>query len=154
MLALSLFKQNKFAEAVGVFRTYLAMRPADSDATTSLAVALAQLGRFPEAIDLFRRLVETNPRDQSARRNLAVALSDAQRLSEAARVIDEALALQPEDPFLYLLKGQNEFQLGHLNRARALARACGGAQSERSRNTGISRPGPGSDWAIGEACYN
>ena len=33
--------------------------------------------------------------------------------------------LEPEDPFLYLLKGQNEFQLGHLDRARvSLERAA------------------------------
>jgi Flp pilus assembly protein TadD len=44
---------------------------------------------------------------------------EARRLSEAARVIDEALIALPEDPVLYLLKGQTEVQLGHLDLARA-----------------------------------
>ena len=76
LLADTAFAQQHFDEAIGLYRTFLEMRPRDVGATINLGVALAQSGRPREAADIFRRALQLDPSSAMAQRNLAIVLED------------------------------------------------------------------------------
>ena len=74
-LAQIYMRQQRFGEAIPMFRRALAVRPDDSRTLGSLGVALASTGRLDEAIAAFERAVALDQGNTSARANLARALA-------------------------------------------------------------------------------
>ena len=95
LLAESLFRQQKFDEAIAHYQQFLAYRPADVAAQVQLGIAYAALGRQDDAIAQFRRVVDLNPQDAVAHRNLARALLETGNLDEAALALRRAVELNP-----------------------------------------------------------
>lgn len=78
-LADSVFTQERFTEAIGLYQEFLGERPRDVGGTINLGVALAQTGRTREAVELFRRAIQLEPSNPTARRNLAIAMEGMPR---------------------------------------------------------------------------
>ena len=76
LLADSAFGQERFDEAAGLYRAFLAVRTGDVGATINLGVALAQSGRPREAADAFKRAIQLDPSNAMARRNLAIVFDE------------------------------------------------------------------------------
>jgi tetratricopeptide (TPR) repeat protein len=75
--------QGELAEAAGLFRRALELRPNDPETWNSLGVVLVSQGEIAHGIDAFTRALRADPDHASAHRNLAIAL-DRQGRSAAA----------------------------------------------------------------------
>jgi cytochrome c-type biogenesis protein CcmH/NrfG len=75
--------QGELAEAAGLFRRALELRPNDPETWNSLGVVLVSQGEIAHGIDAFTRALRADPDHAGAHRNLAVAL-DRQGRSAAA----------------------------------------------------------------------
>jgi tetratricopeptide (TPR) repeat protein len=115
----ALFAQQKFADALPYYRTFVAARPRDSGAMTNYAITLAETGDASGAIAAFHRAVDINPADTTARRNLAKALFNQGRVDEAEAETRSLLQVQPSDSVGHDLLGRALASKGRLSEARA-----------------------------------
>ena len=83
------YQQGNYAEAADNFRSYLADRPADSQATYDYAILLAQLGRHAEAVPLLETLHRMNPGREAAYFKLGVEYVLLQRDADAEKAFTE-----------------------------------------------------------------
>lgn len=83
------YSQGSYEESANNFRSYLADRPADAQATYDYAVLLAQLGRHAEAVPLLESLHRMNPGREAAYFKLGVEYVILQRDAEAEKVFSE-----------------------------------------------------------------
>lgn len=81
--AIDLHKQNRFAEAIPLYRRYLYQRPSDSGVWTNLGAALRAEKQAIAAIGCYRRALDLKPDDAAILSNLGNALKDLDRLDEA-----------------------------------------------------------------------
>jgi Flp pilus assembly protein TadD len=109
----------------------------------ALAVMAASLKRFPENVDLLydyamlaeklnnlelmetslRKVMKLAPANQHAYNALGYSLAERNvRLTEAFTLIEKALELAPQDPFIMDSMGWVQFRLGRLQEAEALLR--------------------------------
>ncbi|MCX6895974.1 MAG: tetratricopeptide repeat protein [Verrucomicrobia bacterium] len=82
-------QQGRPAESAVNFRSYLAARPADAQATFDYAVLLASLGRHDEAVPLLESLHRMNPAREAAYFKLGVEYVLLQRDADAEKVFTE-----------------------------------------------------------------
>jgi Flp pilus assembly protein TadD len=109
---------NRMPEALAVMTRGVARFPDD----TSLLYDYAMLAERAERLDLMepalRKVIKLAPKNQQAYNALGYAFADRNmRLPEALALIDQALKLAPEDPFIMDSMGWVQFRLGHLDRA-------------------------------------
>src|SRR5262245_42053804 len=69
---LALFKENKFADAILLFRQALQLRR-DAGTLHNLGVAFARLGQLDDAVASFREAVALNPQSAGSYKNLGLA---------------------------------------------------------------------------------
>jgi tetratricopeptide (TPR) repeat protein len=105
-------ERNALAEAVRLYREYVAREPRDAAGRVALARALAWQGRHGEAVATYDSVLATWPRDRDAVLGRAQVLAWANRHAEALRAYTDWLAQAPED--------------GEAVRARALTLAWAG----------------------------
>jgi tetratricopeptide (TPR) repeat protein len=92
----TLVDQKKYAEAIGVLESLLALRPDDPRALNNLGVAYLEVGRVEEAVKRLEHLIALRPEELSARVNLAIALRGLGRLEESLACAEQALVVAPE----------------------------------------------------------
>ncbi len=92
--------------------------PEDTDLIYDRAMVAEKLNRLDEMERLLRRLIEIKPDNQNAYNALGYSLADRKiRLEEARTLIQQAVKLAPEDPFIADSLGWVEFRLGNTEEA-------------------------------------
>ena len=92
----ALFTQQRYAEAVLVYRRLLELKPDDSEARNDLGFALLQMGDQQGAIEELRRAVEKGPQLQRPWLTLGFANLQAGNAAEARQALEKARDLDPE----------------------------------------------------------
>jgi hypothetical protein len=82
LLADARFGQERWAEAVGEYRTYLAQRSEDAAAWINLGIASVASGVIDDAVDAFARAAAIEPGNERAQRLLALAREDRAKLAD------------------------------------------------------------------------
>ena len=83
LLAVALFSQGQWDEAIVHYTAYLVTEPNDAGALNNLGVALASTGKLDDAIVVFRHALAVDSLDGAAERNLANALAARRALDQA-----------------------------------------------------------------------
>jgi tetratricopeptide (TPR) repeat protein len=115
-------------EALGVLSKSLDQHPDNPELLYEVALAAERANRIAEAERYLRRLIEVKPDSAQGYNALGYSLADRSlRLDEAQQLIDKALSLSPDDPFILDSKGWLLFRQGQamaaleiLKRAHAL----------------------------------
>lgn len=116
-------ESGRFADAFAVLDQALGDQPDQPDLLYEAALAAEKVGKVDVLDRLLRRLIEIKPDHAHAYNALGYSYVDrGQRLEEAARLIDKALELSPEDPFILDSKGWLLFRRGDANGALDLLR--------------------------------
>ena len=95
--AVCLLGQKRFAEAVEVLKTALALKPTWRELHSNLGYACVQLSRPDEAIVHFREALRLDPNYVPSYTALAELLSRRGEREEAKRLLGQALELNPAD---------------------------------------------------------
>jgi protein O-mannosyl-transferase len=96
-LGLTFFREKRFPEAVGVFRTLAEDRFDAFEPHNNLAAALVGMGRFDEGISEYQRSLRINPDAPNTYNNLGVAYLQRRHYSDAADQFRKVLALDPDN---------------------------------------------------------
>ncbi len=105
-------------EAYTVLQGALAKQPDQTDLLYEAALAVERLDRLADAERYLRRLIALKPDSAQGYNALGYSLADrGLRLDEALQLIDKALSLAPDDPFILDSKGWVLFRLGRLAEA-------------------------------------
>lgn len=118
---------ERHEEALEVLETALKSRPDDPDLLYESAMVAERLDRVDLMEDHLRKLIELQPDHAHAYNALGYSLADrGLRLNEAQTLIEKALELEPDDPFILDSMGWVRFRLDDLQGALAhLERAYG-----------------------------
>jgi tetratricopeptide (TPR) repeat protein len=95
MLALALYQQQRFPEALSAVDAALELRSDATDTHMLRAVLLSGMGRYADALDEFARVTALQPGRPEAWYRSSKILSVLGRFSEAASALDRALAIMP-----------------------------------------------------------
>lgn len=99
-----LLQQDRYQQAEGELRLYLAGDPENGYAHALLAMCLVELKQFDPAEASARQAVALSPASSLGHRVLGVVLLRRNRIDEAAHAIDEALRVDPANADLFALK--------------------------------------------------
>jgi Flp pilus assembly protein TadD len=94
--ALSLAREQRFADAELIFRRIAEQRPDDGMVCMNLAAALASQGKLEEALPWLERAATLRPGDAGAQFNLGRTLSSLKRFADAAAPLERAAQLAPD----------------------------------------------------------
>lgn len=121
---IQLLKEHALLDrAYALLASETARQPDDLDLLYEQAMMADRLDRFQEMERLLRVILEKKPDYHHALNALGYALADRnERLPEAKELIEKALALAPEDPFITDSLGWVKFRLGRLDEAEGLLR--------------------------------
>jgi tetratricopeptide (TPR) repeat protein len=113
------------AAAYSVLTKALDTHPDDPDLLYDLAMVAEKLGRIEVVEAKLNRLIELKPNNAHALNALGYTLVDrTPRLAEGLALIERALALAPDDPFILDSMGWAQFRMGKLDEAeKSLRRA-------------------------------
>ena len=101
------------ADAYAVLNAALAQHPDQPELLYDVALLAEKLGRVDELESRLRRLIEIKPDHAHALNALGFSFADRNiRLAEARTLIERALELQPNDPFILDSKGWVLFRQG------------------------------------------
>jgi len=110
---------KQYQSAFDMLAQASAAAPTDTDLIYDQAMVAEKLNRADEMERLLRRVIELKPDNQNAYNALGYSLADRKvRLEEARTLIQKAVQLAPEDPFIADSLGWVEYRLG--NTAEAL----------------------------------
>jgi len=114
---------NQLQEAMKVFKAGLQRFPNNTDLLYDYAMAAEKSSQWDVMESALRKIMELAPNNQHAYNALGYSLAERNiRLDEAFRLIDKALKLAPDDPFIMDSMGWVQFRLGNLKEAEALLR--------------------------------
>jgi tetratricopeptide (TPR) repeat protein len=98
---------------------------ADADLSYDLAMMAEKLGRFDEMERLLRAVIASKPEYQHAYNALGYSLAERSiRLPEARQLVQKALELAPNDPYITDSLGWIEFKSGNLAEAQRILQAA------------------------------
>jgi tetratricopeptide (TPR) repeat protein len=116
--------------AYAVLAQALAQYPDDPDLLYDIAMVAEKLDRLDEVEARLARLIELRPSNAQALNALGYTLVDrTTRIADGVALIERALALAPDDPFILDSMGWAQFRLGKLDEAEKFLRR---ALDERS----------------------
>lgn len=102
--------------AYTVLNTALTGDPDSADLLYDVAMVAEKLDRVDEVESRLTRLIELKPDNPQALNALGYTLVDrTPRTAEGLKLIEKALALAPEDPFILDSMGWAQFRLGNFN---------------------------------------
>jgi len=111
------------AGAFALLTQALAAHPDDPDLLYDVAMVAEKLGRLDVAEEKLSRLIELKPTNAHALNALGYTLVDrTPRIAEGLVLIERALALAPDDPFILDSMGWAQFRMGRLDEAEASLR--------------------------------
>ena len=118
---------GRHADSYALLAAALQAQPDEPDLLYESALSAERLGRMDVLEGNLRRLMEIRPNSAPAYNALGFSLADRNvRLEEAAQLIERALALAPDDPFILDSKGWLLFRQGrYADALAALQRAFG-----------------------------
>lgn len=121
-----LLKTHKqYARARDLLQASLAQNPGDPDLAYDLAMVHERLNELDDMERLLRGLMASKPDDPHAYNALGYSLADrGLRLTEAKALINKALQLSPNDPFIMDSLAWAEFRSGNLSVALELFQAA------------------------------
>ncbi len=97
--------------------------PDNADLLYDFAMAAEKIDKIDKMESALRQVIKLAPMNQNAYNALGYSLAERNiRLPEAAKLIEQAIALAPEDPFIMDSMGWVQFRLGKLVEAEALLR--------------------------------
>ena len=97
--------------------------PDDTDLLYEQAMLADKLGRFAEMERSLRHVIRLDPNNAHAHNALGYSMADRnERLPEAKELIQKALSLLPNDPFIADSLGWVEFRLGNFSEAARILR--------------------------------
>lgn len=109
---------GRYQEAYDVLGQALARTPGSGDLLYDRAMIAERLGRLDAAEADLRRLIELEPEHAHAYNALGYTLIDrTTRLAEGIALLEKALKLSPDDPFILDSMGWAQFKAGHLTAA-------------------------------------
>jgi len=109
---------KQFQAAYDMLGQASAASPTDTDLIYDQAMVAEKLNRLDDMERLLRRLIELKPDNQNAYNALGYSLADRKvRLEEARTLIQKAVQLAPNDPFIADSLGWVEFRLGNTTEA-------------------------------------
>ena len=112
---------HAWRDAYALQEKLVAAQPDDDDLEYELAMLAEKVGKHDFMEQLLRKVIARNPSYQHALNALGYTLADRGiQLDEAKRLIEQALGLSPNDPFITDSLGWVEFRLGNLQEARRL----------------------------------
>lgn len=105
---------GRYADAYGVLEAGLTAHPEQPDLLYEAALAAEKIGR-PEVLERdLRKLIKLKPDNAHAYNALGYSLADrGERLDEAQQLIEKALELSPDDPFILDSKGWLLYRKGN-----------------------------------------
>lgn len=104
-VALALFAQEQLDAASTEYKQAIALSPNDPDVIRLYAAFLTDSGHPKEAVRLFEPLLVREPRDPALRTFVARALDGSGDVRGALRQYKEAMRLQPDGAWPYLIAG-------------------------------------------------
>jgi tetratricopeptide (TPR) repeat protein len=111
---------NAHAEAFGVLSAGIERFPDSADLLYDRAMVAERLDKLDVLEADLRRVIVLRPEDAQAYNALGYTLADrTDRLAEAVALLDKALSLAPEDPFILDSVGWAQYRSGNLSRAQA-----------------------------------
>ncbi|MDA8129309.1 MAG: tetratricopeptide repeat protein [Betaproteobacteria bacterium] len=109
---------KRYAAAFDALSEGLKRYPDSADLLYDHAMAAEKLGKLDVLEADLRRVIVLRPDDAQAYNALGYTLADrTQRLTEAVALLDKALALAPDDPFILDSVGWAQYRSGNLARA-------------------------------------
>ena len=114
---------QQFSRARGVLEAALTDNPEDTDVVYELAMLAEKMDDLAEMERLLRQLMTAKPEDPQAYNALGYSLADrGLRLPEARQLIEKALTLTPNDPFIMDSLAWVAFRMGQTQEALRLLR--------------------------------
>jgi tetratricopeptide (TPR) repeat protein len=111
-------ESSEFQEVFALLSEALKRYPDSPDLLYDRAMAAEKLDRLDVLESDLRRVIQLRPDDAQAYNALGYTLADrTDRLAEAVALLDKALALAPEDPFILDSVGWAQYRSGNLARA-------------------------------------
>ena len=105
--------------------------PDNTDFLYDYALMAEKLGRTDVMEKTLRQVIAKQPQNQQAYNALGYSLADRNvRLKEAYALVDKALKMAPEDPFIMDSMGWVQYRMGHLDAAEAQLRKAYGLRSD------------------------
>jgi tetratricopeptide (TPR) repeat protein len=109
---------RQYQAAYDLLKTALEREPKDTELLYEQAMMAEKLGRVDEMERLLRSLIEIRPDYHHAYNALGYSMADRNvRLPEAKQLIQKALELVPNDPFIADSLGWVEFRMGNIAEA-------------------------------------
>jgi tetratricopeptide (TPR) repeat protein len=122
---------GRLAEAHGVLVQGLAQQPDQPELLYETALLAEKMGRPDELETRLRRLIELRPDHAHALNALGYSLADRnERLAEAGALIERALQLAPNDPFILDSRGWVLFRQGNAQGALEVLNAAFGIRPD------------------------
>lgn len=119
------------ADAYAVLNQASALAPDDLDLVYERAMLAEKLGHSADMEKLLRSVIQAQPNNHNALNALGYALADRnERLPEAKALIDKALSLAPDDPFITDSLGWVLFRMGNVPKAAAVLRQAFDARQD------------------------
>jgi tetratricopeptide (TPR) repeat protein len=114
------FRNDRYPEAIELYRQIVAARPDDTFSLKRLALLLSWENRLGESIDCYKKLLAREPGDDEAKRELAKILSWDGRYAESEAMYQDLIRAHPEDATLKLGLGEILAWQGRMKEARAI----------------------------------
>jgi len=119
-LAVILYNQGRFDEAVMHYREALRIEPQNFKARINLGIILSERGQYDEAVEHFNMAVRLDPDAHDGHYNLGLALMLQGKLDEAAEQFQEAIRIKADWPethnnlgSVYLQQGRTDDAIVH-----------------------------------------
>jgi len=108
-----------FTRALLEYERALALAPGNAQVLQHYGHFAGRIGRSDAAISAAQRAVVLDPLDSLSQWTLSAVLFSARHYQQALAAVDAAIALDPDDPGSYGLRGIAYYALGNLESARA-----------------------------------
>jgi tetratricopeptide (TPR) repeat protein/serine/threonine protein kinase len=109
-------------EAIGCYRTALALRPDSNAVLHDLASALDDRSQWDEAIEILGKILSRDPNHWRAYNSLGVARKGKKQWDQAIAAFENAIKIHPNEAVLYTNLGDTWKQKGQLEKAIELHR--------------------------------